>query len=149
MEVVVAFKVLLLQIVRAHLQGRSHVACERALGIGSGDEDHAPAAAFLVVEHRGLHPELLHSALEEIPQLVVADFSYVAGLHSEDGSTGDGVGGGASGDVFHPYLLESLPDLVACFQVHMLHAAEGKMKFTEKSVVRQDCQDVRKGVADS
>ena len=147
MEVVVAFEVLGFEVFRTHFKRRAHVAGEGALGVGPGDEDHAAAGTLGAGEHGGAHSELLHAALEELAQFVVANLSYVAGRHAEDGSAGDGVGRRAAGHVLDPYLLEGSPDAVAGFLVHMLHASKGQMVGAQEFCVGQYRQHVREGVA--
>ena len=92
---------------------------------------------------------MLHRALEEVPQVVVADLADVARRHPEDGRAGDGVRGRPAGHVLHAVFLERVPDPVARLHVHVLHAPEREVEPPEERVVRQDGQDVGEGVSDA
>ena len=87
--------------------------------------------------------------LEKVSKVVVADFPKEAGFHPEDGRAGDCICRAAAGNVLYAVLLELFPDTVSGFHVHMLHAAKREVEFLEEGVVREDGQDVRKGVADA
>ena len=148
-EIIVPFEEGGLQVFRAQFQGGAHIVCESSLRIGSGDEYHAPAAGLGPIKHLGTYSVLLHSAFEQVSEVVVSYFSQEAGFHSEDGGTGDGVGCTAAGDVFDAVLLEGFPDAVSGFHIHVLHTAEGQVEGPQEGVVRKDGQDVGEGVADT
>ena len=59
------------------------------------------------------------------------------------------VGGGASGNVFDAVFLEGLPDAVARFHVHVLHAAQRKVVLLQERIVRKNGEDVGEGVSDA
>ena len=96
-----------------------------------------------------LHAVLLLVALEEQPQLVVADLADETRRHPEDGRAADCVGGGAAGHVFHAQGLEGLPDAVARFHIDVLHAPFREVVGVEERIIRQDGQDVGECVSDS
>ena len=73
-EVVVALELFQGKVFRAQFQRGAHVVGKGAFRVGSGDEHHAPAAGLLAVEHLRAHAVLLHGALEEVAQVVIADF---------------------------------------------------------------------------
>ena len=149
MEIVVALEEGRVKVVRAQLQGGAHIAGEGALRIGAGDEHHAAAAGLGAVEHVGMDAVLLHGALEEVPQVVVADLAQEAALHAEDGGAGDGIGGAAARHVLDAVFLQRVPDAVSRLHVYVLHAAQGQVVPSQEGVVRQDSQDVRQCVADA
>ena len=149
MEVVIALELLRRKVFRAQFQRGAHVIGKGAFRVGPGDEHHAPAAGLGAVEHLGAYAVLLHGALEEVAQVVVSYLSQKAGRHAEDGGAGDGVGGGATRNILYAILFEGFPDTVSGFHVHMLHAAQRKMILFQEAVVRQDGQDVGKGIPNS
>ena len=149
MEIVISFEELRAEVFRTELKGRAHVVGEGPFGVGAGDEDHAAAGRFGAVEHPCLDAVLLHRALEQVAQFIVADLADVAGRHAEDGGAGDRIGGGASGNVFDAVFLERIPDAVTGLHVHMLHAAQRQVVFLQQGFIRQDGQDIRQGIADS
>jgi len=148
-EIVISLEKLLLEVVRAEFEGRAHIVREGPFCVCAGNEDHAAAAGFPAVEHLRLDPVLLHGALEEVPEIVVADFPEESGGHPEDGGAGNSVGCRAAGDVFYAIFFKSFPNPVTRFHVDVLHAAEGEMVFAEKAVVRKDGKDVCQCVADA
>ena len=148
-EVVVALEHLGDQVVRTHLEGSAHVVGEGTLGVGPGDEDHAAAAGLGAVEHLRADAVLFHRALEEVPQVVVADLADVARRHPEDGGAGHGVRGRTARHVLDPVFLQRVPDPVARLHVHVLHAPKREVEPPEERVVRKDGQDVGEGVSDA
>ena len=75
-------------------------------------------------------------------EIVVTHLANESGLHSEDCSSGHGIGGRTSGHELNAHRLECLPDLVSCLHVHMLHASLRESELLEKFVVREACEDV-------
>ena len=149
MEVVVALEHFGDEVLRAHLQGGAHIVGEGAFGIGPGDENHAAAAGLGAIEHLRADAVLLHRALEQVAQVVVADLADVTRRHPENGRAGDRVRSRASGHVLYTVLLERVPDPVARLHVHVLHAPEREVEPPEERVVRKDGQDVGEGVSNA
>ena len=149
MEIIVAGKLFRSQVVRAQFERCAHVISKGPFGVGTGDEDHAPAAGLGPVEHLGAYSVLFHRALEQVAEVVIADFPEESRLHAENGGAGDGVGGRPAGHILDPILLERFPDPVSGLHVHMLHAAPRKMVFLQEGLVRQDGEDVSQGISDA
>ena len=148
-EIVMTFEILRLEVFRHKVEGCAQVHRKGALRITSADEDHGTAAGVRALEQMGFHTVLLLVALEEQAQLVISDFPYETGRHSENRRAGDGVGSAAACDIFYAERLQCGPDFVACFHVDVLHAAFRQMIGLQKCVVRKDCKNVREGITDS
>ena len=148
-EIIVALELLQRQVVRSQFQRGAHVIGKSTLGIGAGDEHHASAGRLGAVEHLRFHAVLLHGALEEVAQVVVANLAQEAGRHPEDGGTGDGIGCAAARHIFDAVFLENLPDMVSGFHIHVLHTSQRKVEFAQERVVRKNGQDVGEGIADA
>ena len=82
-------------------------------------------------------------------EIIVAYFTDKSGFHAEDGSSGDGVGCRTSSNELHTHRSESLPDLITCLHIYMLHASLGKMEFLQELVIRKDSKNVGKCVSDT
>ena len=148
-EIVVAFEILWLQVVRLQLERGAQIGGEGTVGVGGGDEDHRPARSDRADQQIGLDAVLQLRLAEERTEFVVAHLADVARRHAQDGRRRHGVGSGAAGNVLDSDLLEVGPDGVAGLGVHMLHAAQRQIVLLEERIVRKDGQDVCQGISNA
>ena len=147
MEIIIAFEKLRLQVFRHQVQGGSQIDGESPLGIASAHEDHRAAARVGTLQKGGLHSVLLLVALEQKPQLVVANLADEARRHPEYGCAGYGVGRRSAGYIFDSQRFERRPYFISRLHVHVLHAPFRKMILAQQAIVGQHCKYVGEGIS--
>ena len=104
---------------------------------------------MLALEQDGTDSILGLVAFEQMSEIVVADLTDKSGLHAEDGSSCNGIGCRASCHELYAHRSESLPNLISCLHIDMLHASLRKMELLQELVIRKDCKNVGKRVSDT